>query len=78
MGTRLGTGGHAAGGRRPPGGAWAGPGAHCDMGPAWVPEGFSPPSATGTFYAVNANTTTDAAREPQKGGIMSIMLGSAL
>ena len=42
MGTRLGTGGHAAGGRRPPGGAWAGAGAHCDMGPAWVPGGLFP------------------------------------
>ena len=42
MGTRLGTGGHAAGGRRPPGGSWAGPRAHCDMGPAWVPGGLFP------------------------------------
>ena len=29
----------ARGGRRgPPGGAWAGPGAHCGVGPAWVLE----------------------------------------
>ena len=26
--------------RGPPGGAWAGPGAHCGVGPAWVLGGF--------------------------------------
>ena len=31
----------ARGGRQgPPGGAWAGPGAHCGVGPAWVLGGF--------------------------------------
>ena len=37
----------ARGGRqRPPGGAWAGPGAHCGVGPAWVLGGFFVPSAS--------------------------------
>ena len=37
----------ARGGRqRPPGGAWAGPGAHCGVGPAWVLGGFFLPSAS--------------------------------
>ena len=37
----------ARGGRqRPPGGAWAGPGAHCGVGPAWVLGGFFGPSAS--------------------------------
>ena len=32
----------ATGGGRPPGGACAGPGAHCGVGPAWVARGLFP------------------------------------
>ena len=35
-----------AGGVGPPRGEWAGPGAHCGVGPAWVPWVFPSPVAT--------------------------------